>query len=157
MQPSFRSLVDAARDALQKLFSPLESLLGCTQEMAPTYPTPDELFLARVVGLAQFKFYFSYLLLSRDMKTEVKPPNCDCPCHLLTLCAYVFQHSITSRPGLANARLQLAEKTQAKLIWNYLPVDAARRAAAKLALATKTCEAFFHHPTHNVFLTSNET
>jgi len=77
VQPSFQSLVHAARDALQKLFSPLENLLDCIQEMPPTYPTRDQLFLSRVVGLTQFKLYFSYLLLSRDMKTKVNSAICD--------------------------------------------------------------------------------
>jgi hypothetical protein len=99
VQPSFQSLVNAARDALLDLFSSPESLLGCIQEI--NYPTQNQLFLARVVGLTQFKLYFSYLLLSRERKTEVGstflviaflPAH---PVHLL----FLAQHNIACRLG----------------------------------------------------------
>jgi hypothetical protein len=47
-----------------------------------------------------------------------------------------------ARAGLANARLELAKKTEAKLIWNYLPVDIAQHAAEKLARALKACKTY---------------
>jgi hypothetical protein len=140
VQPSFQSLVHAARDALQSLFLPWECLMGSIQEI-PAYPTRDQLFHTRVVGLAQFELYFSYQLLSRERKTEVSsatPVIAFPSAHFV--CLHTFQHSITSRPGLANARLQLAERTEVKLIWNYLPEDVARRAAAKLAPTVNACE-----------------
>ena len=72
VQPSFQSLVDAARDALQNLFSPVEGLLGCVRDIPSTYPTQEQLFHARIIGLTQFKLYFSYLLLTKEEKTEVR-------------------------------------------------------------------------------------
>ena len=71
VQPSFQSLVDAARDALQNLFSPVERLLEYIRDVPSTYPTQEQLFHARVIGLTQFKLYFSYLLLTKEEKTEV--------------------------------------------------------------------------------------
>jgi hypothetical protein len=50
------------------------------------------------------------------------------------------------RVGLANARFELAEKTDAKLVWNYLPVDIAQRAAEKLTRALQTCKTFPDFP-----------
>jgi hypothetical protein len=49
---------------------------------------------------------------------------------------------VIGRAGLANARFELAEKTEAKLVWNYLPVDIAQRAAEKLARALKACKTY---------------
>jgi hypothetical protein len=71
VQPSFQSLVDAARDALQTLFPPRDRLLGYIREIPPKYPTEEQLMLSRIVGLTQFKLYFSYLLLTKDKREEV--------------------------------------------------------------------------------------
>jgi hypothetical protein len=75
VQPLFQSLVDFACDKLQELFSPLENFLDAPQEMPISYLTCEHLFLSRIVGLTQFELYFSYLLLSRPMKSKVNMAN----------------------------------------------------------------------------------
>ena len=51
-----------------------------------------------------------------------------------------FQHSILTRKPLVKARVALTEKSQSKLIWNYLPVDIAQAASAKLDHILANCE-----------------
>ncbi|KAJ7187486.1 hypothetical protein GGX14DRAFT_485479 [Mycena pura] len=116
VQPSFRSLVSAARDALHDLFAPPEKLLGSIQGISAAYPTQRQLFLTRLVGLTQFKLYYSYSLMPKDKKAT---------------------HSTGCRSRLTDARLELAKTTPTGLIWNYLPVEIGRRATAKLAQATE--------------------
>jgi hypothetical protein len=83
-------MVDAARDALQTLFSPQEGLLSYIREAPEKYPTREQLRLTRVVGLTQFKLYFSYLLLPRERKTEASLAIFSSPPYRLTLCSLLL-------------------------------------------------------------------
>ena len=70
LQPSFQSLLQASHDALENLFSPLERLL-CNGYDIPLYPTPDQLFFARIVGLVLSKLYVSNALLPIEKVHQV--------------------------------------------------------------------------------------
>jgi len=104
IQPTFDTVMKTAKDALDKLVS-------FATDMPFTYPTQEQMFWCRVVGQATFKLYFTYALLNSDQRAR---------------------HSELTRERLVKARVSLAEQSKAKLIWNYLPVDVARAASAKL-------------------------
>jgi hypothetical protein len=148
VQPTFEALLQVAEDSVQSLFSSREALLRSIQDPKSAYPTKDQLFHARVVGLTQFRLYFSNLLLSKEDKARVSflifPLNHLREIHInLTSFANFLQHSRLTRLGLTEARVKLVNQTKSKLIWNYLPVDVAQRAAIKLKLAMETCECNF--------------
>jgi hypothetical protein len=114
VQPSFRSLFNKARDALHLLFSDPEDLLHNIRRFPLDYPTQQQLFHARVVGLSLCKLYVSHLLLPQEKEV---------------------QHAGFTRDTLLKGRRGLAEKHQSKLIWNYLPVEVAQCAAVRLDYA----------------------
>jgi len=113
VQPSFDDLVSAAKYALDALFSEI----GVMQyARSPTTPllTRDQLFHAQTVGSVQYKLYLSYSLLNDEQRSL---------------------HSDITWRQLADERNNLVRRTQANLIWNYLPVDVARVVAPKLDCA----------------------
>jgi hypothetical protein len=121
----------AAKDALDKLCS-------SAADLPFTHPTREHIFLCRIVGLATFKLYYTYALLDNDQRDHV------CP---LDFCSSLgeaenplFQHSALTRDRLVKARVSLAEQSKSKLIWNYLPVDVAQVASAKLDRVLEACE-----------------
>jgi hypothetical protein len=71
VQPTFEALLQVAEESVQGLFSSRETLLRYIQDPHSIYPTKDQLFLARIVGLTQFRLYFSNLLLSKENKARV--------------------------------------------------------------------------------------
>jgi len=113
-QPPFTSVVEDARRALNDLFSPPESILQYIRDPI-SYPTQDHIRLSRVIGLVQHNLYFSDMLLSEEKRV---------------------QHLELTRPVFLNARTKLSNACGGSaLIWNYLPVDVARRAETRLERA----------------------
>jgi hypothetical protein len=119
-----------AKDALDRLCS-------SAADMPFTYPTREQIFLCRIVGMATFKLYYTHALLDNDQREQVCPVSpAQCPVLALRLLLgetdTVVQHSTLTRERLVKARVSLAEQSKSKLIWNYLPVDVAQAASAKL-------------------------
>jgi hypothetical protein len=64
-------LLNKAREALHQLFSDPEDLLRNIQQFPLEYPTQQQLFQARVVGLSLCKLYVSNLLLPQEKEVQV--------------------------------------------------------------------------------------
>jgi hypothetical protein len=140
-QPSFQSLLQAAQDALENLFSPLEARLRNGHDMSPIYPTCDQLFFSRIIGLIFYKLYVSNALLPKEKVQQVSlPAMLSVPIYLLPHFVFRRQHFLSVNANLARARREFMESTQSGLVWNYLPVDIAQRSALKLDLAMTTCK-----------------
>ena len=71
VQPSFQALLHSAEVSLHKLFSDPERLLFNIRQFPEEYPTQDQLFHARLVGLTFCKFYLSTLLLPKEKEIQV--------------------------------------------------------------------------------------
>jgi hypothetical protein len=54
------------------------------------------------------------------------------------------QHAGVTREKLLKGRRDLVEKHESRLIWNYLPVDVAKRAALRLERALEECTMSHH-------------
>ena len=145
IQPSFDSILQAAQDALRKLFPPPESTVCYMDDILCSYPTQEHLFLTRVVGMALFKQYSSCLLATEEQRKLVcVPPFRNIPTEEATqTLPGFFQHHAFARLQIAKERVDLTERSGSKLIWNYLPVDAAQVAAVKLEHAIETCKSAF--------------
>lgn len=108
-----------ARHTIDELFCP-ESLPPYVRGTL-AYPTQDQIRLSRIIGLTQFYLYFSDMVLAEGTRLQ-----------LLEL----------TRPALVNARLELAKAGGTMLVWNYLPIETAKRALSKLRLAQEKLK---HH------------
>ena len=66
----FLSVLDAAQQALEDLFTPEETVLAHIQGQLP-YPTHNHVHFSRIIGLMQSHLYFTDMLLSDEKCLEV--------------------------------------------------------------------------------------